>query len=267
MESKFLHYKEVTLHYLKYGYGSKALICFHGYGQEASVYQPLAEALASKYTLYSFDLFFHGKSNWIDCETPVLAEYLAQIFEYWIDQERLADINFCGYSLGAKILISLLQKSKIQVNKILLIAPDGIKTNFWYDLATYPYWARRIFKYTVAHPAIFFRIVNVLGKIGALDKGIVKFVKSQMNDKAKREKVYNTWLTYRKLRPELHTLSSKINAEDIQLVLYLGQFDKIITCKRVQPLLNQLNQYEFFLLHKGHNGLISAVARDKSFSF
>lgn len=267
MESKFLHYKGVTLHYLKHGYGNKALICFHGYGQDASVFLPLAEVLAQKYTLYSFDLFFHGKSNWKDCEIPLSADFLAQLFEYWIDQERLADINFCGYSLGGKIIISLLQKSKIQVNKILLIAPDGIKTNFWYDLATYPYWARRIFKYTVEHPAAFFRIVNVLGKIGALDKGVVKFAKFRMNERAKREKVYNTWLTYRKLRPQLQTLSRKINAEDIHLVLYLGQFDKIITYKRVKPLLNQLNQYEYFSLNKGHSGLISAVARDKSFSF
>ncbi|MEK6479783.1 alpha/beta hydrolase [Catalinimonas sp. 4WD22] len=267
MVSKFVHFKEVTLHYLKYGYGSEALICFHGYGQNASVFQPLAEALGSKYTLYSFDLFFHGKSEWKDCGLPLSSDFLAQIFEYWINQEKLTDINFCGYSLGGKIIISLLQKTKIQVKKILLIAPDGIKTNFWYDLATYPYWARRIFKYTVEHPSAFFRIVDVLGDIGVLDNGVVRFAKSQMNDRTKREKVYNTWLIYRKLRPELQTLSRKINAEDIYLVLYLGKFDKIITFKRVQPLLTQLNQYDFFLLNKGHNNLIKEVAKDKSLNF
>ncbi|MDF9797604.1 pimeloyl-ACP methyl ester carboxylesterase [Catalinimonas alkaloidigena] len=267
MESKFINYKGATLHYLKYGNGSKALICFHGYGQDASVFQPLVKRLGTEYTLFSFDLFFHGKSEWKNCETPLSADILVSALQKLTVQENVSDINLCGYSLGGKVVMSILKNSKIKINKLLLIAPDGIQTNFWYDLATYPYWARKIFKHTIYHPFWFYITINALEKMALLDKGVVKFAKSQMNNVSNRKKVYSTWLTYRKLRPTPESLANKINEEEIQLVMYLGKYDRIITQQSVEPLLKRLNQFELFMLNTGHNNLIKEVAKDELFVF
>ena len=57
------HYFEnalVKLHYYKFGNGPQIMLCFHGYGMHGKQFKILeGTALASKYTFYGFDLFFH----------------------------------------------------------------------------------------------------------------------------------------------------------------------------------------------------------------
>jgi len=267
MSSHYFCTKNAVLHYLKIGTGDRIMICFHGFGQEASVFSSLASTLTKNYTLYAFDLFYHGNSKWNNCEKAILPTELSQIFEEWIEEQQLEKLSLCGYSLGGKIVLSLLEHLSTPIEKVLLIAPDGIDTNFWYDLATYPYWARRLFKYTVNKPEIFFRIANGLGKIKIIDRGVIKFAKYQMNTRKKREKVYCSWLSYRKIKADIARVSKKININEVKLTIYLGAFDRIITDKRVRPLTNRVTFYEKFILDKGHNTLIKDVSEviDESF--
>ena len=40
------------------------MLAFHGYGENSGVFKKIGEVLTEQYTIYSFDLFFHGKSKW-----------------------------------------------------------------------------------------------------------------------------------------------------------------------------------------------------------
>jgi len=52
-----------SLHYQKLGRGPKILLAFHGIAQDgASCFQPFEAHLGNVYTIYAFDLFFHGES-------------------------------------------------------------------------------------------------------------------------------------------------------------------------------------------------------------
>ena len=54
----------MKLHYHKLGSGPHVLLAFHGIGQEGiSCFGTFEKHLGSYYTIYAFDLFFHGKSN------------------------------------------------------------------------------------------------------------------------------------------------------------------------------------------------------------
>ena len=52
-----------TLHYHKFGHGPAILLAFHGIGQDGvSCFKSFADHLGDRYTIYAFDLYFHGKS-------------------------------------------------------------------------------------------------------------------------------------------------------------------------------------------------------------
>ena len=267
MESNFFEYKDSTLHYYRLGNGEKSLICFHGYGQNASFFKPLAEKLSTRYTVYAFDLFYHGQSQWKNCELALSSAFLSEMMTAWLHQAGITHASLCGYSMGGKIVLSLVETLEITLEKLLLIAPDGIRTNFWYNMATYPYWARWLFRYTIYHPALFFHSVSFLGKIKVLDKGVIRFAKFQMNTPDKRRKVYCTWLTYRKIKADISKVARRLNDSGIELVIYLGKYDRIITRKSIKPLLRQVKNRELFTIDRGHNTLIEDISQEKSFNF
>jgi hypothetical protein len=43
-----------------------------------------------------------------------------------------------------------------QIEKLVLLAPDGLKVNFWYWLATQTWLGKNSFCFTMKHPGWFF---------------------------------------------------------------------------------------------------------------
>jgi pimeloyl-ACP methyl ester carboxylesterase len=266
-EKYFYQYEEASLHYLFYRGGPDVLLCFHGYGQQAQVFEPLARRLSSQYSIYSFDLFFHGQSKWPDCERAIPSEFFSEVITNFLDDRAIRKVCLCGYSLGGKIVLNLVEKLGHLIKKIMLIAPDGIKTNFWYSLATYPYWMRRLFKYSVHHPEPFFFLSNVLSQSQMLDKGVAKFAKRQMNTAAKREKVYCTWLAYRKIQPDIQKVVYQLKRNNIPVYFILGTYDRIIHKSSIKPLTEKISSFKIQMLDRGHNTLIKDIAKDPKLNF
>jgi pimeloyl-ACP methyl ester carboxylesterase len=262
LESNYIKIEKANIHYLKMGAGDQILFCFHGFGQNAAHYVPLAEKIKDKYVIYSFDLFFHGKSEWPDQEKAVPPQLMVEAIKKVIQQEKVDKISLCGYSMGGKITLSILPFLSIKIEQVILIAPDGVKTNFWYNLATYPHWSRRIFRYMIMHPRLFFDTAYLLRQLRMVDKGLVKFASGQMSSMRKRRQVYCTWMAYRHFKPDLAELSRHINEHQINVVMYLGRYDKIIRADNMQRLLKRIpDRQKMEILEAGHNTLISDVAQ------
>ena len=51
------------LFYEKNGEGEKTLIFFHGFGQNHKILSPWVELTNKQYTIYNFDLYYHGNSS------------------------------------------------------------------------------------------------------------------------------------------------------------------------------------------------------------
>lgn len=260
LESYFIHINGNTLHYTQIGKGKKILLAFSGFGQNQAHFHKLAEVLTSEYTVYAFDTFFHGKSIWKDCEKTLSADEWKKFADIFLTRHHIHQFAILGYSLGGKFALTTLSLFPDQVVKLILIAPDGVKTSIWYSLATYPYWIRRIFRSTVTQPGRFFLLVRVLSKLHLLEKGVAKFAKSQMNNQKKRYRVYCTWIVLRKLRPDIKKIAGLINQRSIEVEMFLGSYDRIIRQKNMKKLLKKLKDYRLIILEKGHNTLIDDVA-------
>lgn len=249
-------YKNCSLAYQKSGAGDKVLLLFHGFGQNHKIFETITEALSPQYTLYAFDLFFHGHSKWAN-ETPLEKETWREIMLLFLGKNKFDRFSVLGFSLGGKFALATLELFPDRIGQIFLLAPDGIKTNLWYSLATYPLLLRRFFKSMILKPGRLHAITSILHTLRVVDKGLLRFAESQMDTQEKRERVYYSWVVFRHLQFEMKTIAGLIQGYSIQLTLIVGKHDKIITIENMQQLLRHLKEYQLEILDTGHNGVIA----------
>ena len=252
-----IDYKENKLFYYKYGVGPKSILFFHGYGQDHTAFKSWTEILKNDYTIYSFDLFLHGRSTWEP--RPLEKVDWRNVIEIFLQKEEIATFELAGFSMGGKFAFATLEAFPEKIKRMLLVAPDGIKVNFWYRLATYPVAMRALFESFVSKPTIFFSLAKFLQSVGIIDKYLLRFVILQMDTEEKRKRVYATWIYFRHLKFEMKSIAELLKQENIPLKIIVGRYDKVIPVKDMQMLLKYVSEGQLQVLEAGHNQLIDAA--------
>src|SRR5438477_13115821 len=85
-------------------------------------------------------------------------------------------ITLMGFSLGGRMALALYEKMSPSVERLVLLAPDGLKVNFWYWLSTQTWIGNRLFLFTMNHPSWFFSFLKGLNKLKLVNVSIFKFV-------------------------------------------------------------------------------------------
>lgn len=257
IRDKFVRFNGSQLHYAKTGSGPKHLLIFHGFGQDLNVFDHLTQSLARHYTFYVFDLYFHGQSNWAHGENVLSKQEWSGTLRQFVTENNINRFSVAGFSLGGKFALTSLEFFADRIDEIFLIAPDGIKTSFWYSLATYPFLLRKLFKSMILHPERFMKIANTLNRSGMVDRGLIRFAEYQMNSEEKRNRVYFSWVVFRHLTPDLTRIVEVVNKNGIKFTLIVGKFDKVIAPENMTRFLKQLKKFRFEILESGHTGLIN----------
>jgi pimeloyl-ACP methyl ester carboxylesterase len=163
-----------------------------------------------------------------------------------------------AFSLGGKFALTALEAFPEKVKRLTLLAPDGIKTSFWYSLATYPLVIRSLFKSMVLRPGRFHALAKFLNRVGLVDKGLLRFAELQMDTEEKRRRVYYSWVYFRHLTFDLNQIATLLNANKIPLLLIVGKFDRVIPARNMNAFLQKITIKQFEIVEAGHNDLIAA---------
>jgi pimeloyl-ACP methyl ester carboxylesterase len=253
--SSHIHYHNSKLFYTKIGTGKKSLLLFHGFGQDHRVFDSWHESLQNNYTVYAFDLFFHGQSTWSSTNALEKKDWQEIVYSF-LQQEKITEFEIAGFSMGGKFALATLECFPNQTKKMTLLAPDGIKTSFWYSLATYPIAFRAFFKSMILHPNRLYKITKLLHSLRLVDKGILRFAESQMDTQQKRQRVYASWVYFRHLKFDLKKITQLLNDLEIPFDLIVGKYDKIIQAKNMNSFLREIKLKRFAVIEAGHNDLI-----------
>jgi len=88
-----------------------------------------------------------------------------------------------------------------------------------------------------------------------------------MGTKEKRERVFQTWQMFKRIKPNLKEVRNKISRYQIKPTLVFGKFDKVINPKLAKKLSgNNCKSAQVIMLDTGHNLLTRENAtylRDK----
>ncbi len=253
MQRHSLFYKSSTISYIRFGNGNQLVICFHGFGESAESFA--LEAIdRSSFTFIAIDLPFHGHTNWQEPDglTPTdLHTLLTTILA--TEKLRTNSFYLLGYSLGARVALHLYQQLYTSVSRLILLAPDGLKVNGWYWLATQTLLGKKLFSFTMKHPGWFFKLLQVLNKIGVVNSSIFKFVNYYISDATVREQLYQRWICLRKFKPSIPTIKKHIQQQETPVRLLYGKYDRIIVPARGEKFRKGIEAYcSLTIITAGH---------------
>ena len=257
-EYQFL-YKGIKLHYqIKEG-GEKKLWIFPGFGQEISNLERLSDELSKSYTVFTFNLFYHGHSYWSHHEVPLTKAFWRDLIRTFIQERKITKYSILGISIGARLSLATLEASPENIDQIILAAPDGIYKNWWYSLATGTSIPRRYFKSIIVKPHRILSPINTAQRLGLLDRRLGGLATSQLKSLRRRKRVYYTWNNLRLLHFQTDQLISLINRYHMRMQFILAESDQLIDNQRIKRFASQLKRCEVKTIPGSHQRVIGSL--------
>ena len=221
-----LKFGDSNIELFVYGNGPKKLLAFHGFDNEAQEFEPLAELLPG-YTVIAVNLYFHGNSfasaEHVDAGLTIYD--FKKLHEAIFEKFPAEQYEILGYSLGGRIALVLFQTLPDRVSRLILLAPDGLKSTFFYRFVTRNYFGKKIFNRTIKDPSRVLSIATFLTSIRVLPKKKLQFLHYNLEHQMRRDKVNNAWMIYRFIIPDLQKVKEIIVEQKKQVFIFLGKWD------------------------------------------
>ncbi len=116
---------DFDLYYEKYGNGKTNIVILPGWGETRNTFNQLINALKDKFTIYIIDYPGFGNSKFPNRDLSIY-DY-ATLVKDFLTINSIDNPILIGHSFGGRIIIILAGLYKINIKKIILIDPAGIK--------------------------------------------------------------------------------------------------------------------------------------------
>jgi len=250
MQTGYYPLRNSRIHYHLWGMGPRLIFALHGYGESAASFTFLGEAIGDDFTLVAIDLPFHGQTEWNDglfFDSHDLLFVLRGIEAELAEKQPMPNATYSppptgdptpaphlpgwgllGYSMGGRLALQLLQDSPQLIDKLVLVAPDGLHLNPWYWLATQTRPGNSLFRTTMRRPGWFFLFLRLGNALRLVNPSVYKFTVQYINDDQVRQELYTRWTTMRGFRPRLAVIAAIIRERQLPVRLVYGSYDRII---------------------------------------
>ncbi len=248
------------LPHTKLGSGPNILLAFHGIGQDGTAcFSAVEKSLGEHYTIYAFDLPFHGQNSDVPFEVISKTAWKESI-QSLLNQNHITRFDITGFSIGGRFALATLEAFPENIDNAFLIAPDGVSEHPMYTLATRVPPARWIYCWLMRHPGVFFPGVQIARTLQLASKSLVRFTQQVLNTPEKRQTIYRSWIAFRDLRFDIPALVKTANANQVTIYLFAGVYDSLLKPKAVRKLAQLLPQNQYIALKSGHTRLVEHAA-------
>ena len=259
--SHFIEYKYFNLHYKKIGSGPKIIFAFHGFGQDASAYNCIVNQLNKYYTIYVVELFFHGQTVWKKNDLFLDKQIWREFFLFFLKKEKIKRFSILGFSIGAKLALASYEATPHQVTHVILIAPDGIRQNFWYSLAVSSGLGRFMFRFLLNKTQVFSKILAHAHNLGLINKTTQAFITKQVLNPENTAKIYKTWLVFKAFKFNPQQVSQSFNQGKTDISIFIGNKDPWFTLKTINPISRRINKLQIIQLDANHQKMLKAFCQ------
>lgn len=250
-----LTYKNSVIHYYIFGSGPEILLCFHGYGSNGSRFALLEEKLRSAYTIIAIDFPLHGSTQWLEglsFSPEDLQNIIDAILATISGQVRSTScFSVIAYSMGGRVALALLERIPERIQKMVLVAPDGLYFNFWYHISTQTRAGSSLFRYSMREPYIIFNMIAVARKLRLLNSNLLRMINFYVQDENERKLLYKRWMTMRNFKPNLSVVKKILDKKHIPVEVFFGQHDGIIISHKGMAL-QKCSSVKIKVLNTGH---------------
>jgi pimeloyl-ACP methyl ester carboxylesterase len=239
------------LHYLQLGTGRRLLLAFHGYGEDAEKFRVFEPFFGAEYTMLSFDLPHHGVSKW-QAGIPLTPVDLILLVNTVRSDFGVDKVSLMGYSIGGRVCLGMLMASPLNIDKVLLLATDGLRVNHYYYFFTRTLLGRLLFKKTMADPAFYFRMADWLLRKTLISQTQHRLIKGSLETEGKRKLLLRAWPALSKLIFRTSRLKSVIRRYKIPVLIIMGAYDNILPPRLAERFAEGLETVKVVITEKGH---------------
>jgi len=238
---------------LRIGDGEKALFAFHGFGQSPHFVETLAEKLP-EYTFYSFDLLSFGRE-------PSKSEVL-RLINAFCKEYSIVQFSVLAFSIGARMALSFLENCSKNIEKICLIAPDGFKKHFFYELAVSTLGKMLFWKF-IQKPHFFIKLAQFFLP-SSFDKEL-KMAQKYTQTPPKRFLLWRTWLANRFLYPHHPKLHQVWQEQAYPTQIWFAEKDLLAPAKNIRKFSKKHPHFQLKELSLSHQKLLWEVFAKEEF--
>jgi len=255
MENHSIVFSNGRIHYSLFGKGSSRVIAFHGFGQDSSVFQKVADRLP-EYQFIALDLPFHGKSTLFDNCKPIMPHQVVEMVTLLTEEQEINRFSIMAFSIGSRFAWPILSAFKDKLESVTLLAPDGLPTSSWYLIATFSKISRWFFRQVINNENIIQGIIKTAMTLGMTDRQSSVYLKKTIGTADMRKRTYDTWTALRFLKPDRATLVNMIRNHGTKVKIILSEKDHLIHSKLVIRKLKGIDGLDIVLLPCKHHELL-----------
>ncbi|NRB48572.1 MAG: alpha/beta hydrolase [Saprospiraceae bacterium] len=251
MKSQFIHTDKGRIHFLSWGQGERLIIAFPGFSNPASLFEPIGTALQDECTIVALDLPFHGSTQWQS------EQYTRTDVEEWIEavltQFGKDHFEWMGFSLGGRIILSMLDFFPQQLQGIHLIAPDGLATYRTFYPSLVPQFIRRgLFHSMARRPDRWLRLARRLHDWRLLDYFSLIYIEKQLRTSIQTDRLFKTWLSLPNFPVSTRQSRRILLQRNLPFSLSLGTRDKFVNTDSIKRWSKPISQVQLHVFDQGH---------------
>lgn len=260
MQSFYLEYGNATIHCLRFGQGERLLIALHGFGDRARLFAILENALAERYTVVAIDLPFHGQTEWP--HRSFRKEDLLAIIRQIVAQEGKERFCLMGFSFGARLVQAMLPDFLSVLDKLYLLAPDGIHTKGMSTAVRTPVWVRVFLFHLLKNPKWFLQLLQFGQRLQFVPPLIVHFLSFNLTRAERFQRTFGCWLALDSFYLPRHRIKALWRESGLPVDIYFGTKDEMIRYKTVKKMVEGIPNVRIYLMNAGHR-LIGEELRER----
>ncbi len=260
----------MLLSYEILGNGTEPLLAFHGIGQTGpGCFGTFGRELGSRFTIYAFDLPFHGKSaplfqagRWDHGDEPVSKEEWRAFISAFLTRHGISRFSVAGFSLGGRFALATLDMFFDRIENAYLVAPDGITEQPLYRLATTSGGMRNIFFSVMKRRRMLQKSAEILQKLGLMHISYARVLNRLTPSDEHAMLVFRSWVNFRELKASPEFYRKDPSDFKNKVFLFLGKYDHLVTARSIGPLLRKLDPGQVIRLNAGHTTSVDAAATE-----
>lgn len=232
-----------ALYTRRWGNGPHVLLAFHGFADTGAMYAPLEQIIGNQYTIIAPDLPFHGQTQWpkADFNQEDLLEWIIAVCV----AEGKTRFSIMGYSFGARLVLALTPRLEQQLDKLYLLAPEGLGTQGMGLAQQTPMWLRRAFR--TLYPAAL-----AAAKSGLLPDSIARFLRTNLSTRARVARTFACWYSMRYFPVSMDKSKAFLGKSRIFTCIVAGKNDPLMNLPALHRFAEGVPNIKLCLPEAGH---------------
>jgi pimeloyl-ACP methyl ester carboxylesterase len=157
-----------------------------------------------------------------------------------------------GYSLGGRVCLKAVELIPERIEKVLLIASDGLAFNPFYYFVTRTKVGKHIFSSFLTNPNKFIGVIEWAKRKNLIDASRYRFFMQYLDSDYERMLLLRIWPSMSRLIPNTKKLKEAIRKFEVPVCIYMGKHDRIIPVGLAQQFTKDMKTVRLFVLDRGH---------------